>query len=105
MRGKAHDENLFPLISLSDHPVPRGGLTRQRAPAFSSWFLTPAPLSDESFGRYTSASPLSHERGRGKSEGQITTSFWTCEHLSARGHGRDLPLPPDPVNPQQDSNS
>lgn len=48
MRGKAHDENLFPLISLSDHTVPRGGLTRQRAPAFSSWFLTPAPLSDKS---------------------------------------------------------
>lgn len=95
MRGKAHDENLFPLIFLSDHPVPRGGLTHERIPAFSSRPASHSSSSQSNLsGRYTSASPSSLERGRGKSEGQITTLFWTFVHFSARGHG-------PPVNPSR----
>lgn len=105
MRGKAHDENLFPLISLSDHPVPRGGLTRQRVPAFSSWFLTPAPLADESLCTLHLCLPLiprTRESEKWGTDYHIVLDIWTFVCSRARSGSA---APPNPREPQQDSNS
>ena len=76
MRGKAHDENLFPLIFLSDHPVPRGGLTHERIPAFSS---RPASHSSSSLSRISlDVTPLPPPHPSNGGEGKVRDRLPHC---------------------------
>ena len=99
MRGKAHDENLFPLIFLSDHPVPRGGLTHERIPPFSS---RPASHSSSSLSRISlDVTPLPPPHPSNGGEGKVRDRLPHCfGHLyifCSRARS--------PREPQQDSNS